>query len=143
MFGVLVLLSFLGIGCSTFNREWKAAAAASPPTHEMTGRWQGTWLSHSNAHTDKLRCLITKQPDDIYQARFHAKYQKVFSFGYIVMLHATRTDGMFQFSGDADLGRLAGGMYHYEGKATSTNFFSTYRCARDSGVFEMTRPPAD
>jgi len=138
-----LLLPLLGLGCSSFNREWKAAAATPPPPNDIAGRWQGTWLSHQNGHTDKLRCLVTKQSDDVYQARFQAKYRKVLSFGYTVPLHVKQTNGVFQFEGDADLGWLAGGQYHYEGKASPTMFFSTYQCKRDRGVFEMTRPQAE
>ena len=140
---LVLVLPLLALGCSSFHREWKVAASTPPPARGITGRWQGTWLSHSNAHTDKLRCLITKQTDELYEARFHAKYQKILSFGYTVILHAKRTEDAFQFDGDADLGWFAGGAYHYEGKATPTNFFSTYRCKGDHGVFQMTRPNPD
>ena len=34
----------------------------------------------------------------------------------------------------------AGGLYTYKGRATATNFFSTYSCKYDHGIFEMTRP---
>ena len=139
MFSWVALVALLGTGCSSFNREWKAAAAALPPANEITGRWQGTWSSQQNGHTDKLRCLIVKQGDDVYQARFQAKYRKYLSFGYTVPLHAKHV-AVFQFEGEADLGWLAGGLYHYAGKASPTDFFSTYQCKRDHGVFQMTRP---
>jgi len=41
-----------------------------------------------------------------------------------------------------NLGALAGGRYTYTGRATGTNFFSTYSCKYDHGIFEMTRPPS-
>lgn len=128
-------------GCSSFNREWKTRAAGPPPTG-MEGRWEGTWQSDKTGHTGPLRCLITPQTDDLYQAWFHAKYKKVFtwSFAYKVDLHVEPRDGTFQFHGQEDLGKLAGGVYHYEGKASSTNFFSTYRCPKDDGTFQMKRP---
>jgi hypothetical protein len=137
--GLLLLLPLFGSGCSSFEREWKTAAVA-PAANGLTGRWQGTWLSHSNGHTGKLRCLITPQSNDVYQARFHATYGKALSYSYTAPLHAQNADGVFQFRGDANLGWLAGGRYHYEGQASRTNFFCTYRCKRDHGVFEMTRP---
>ena len=46
----------------------------------------------------------------------------------------------YRFEGQADLGSLAGGLYHYEGYATLTNFYSTYRAQYDFGTFQMTRP---
>ena len=39
-----------------------------------------------------------------------------------------------------NLGWLAGGVYHYEGRADATNFFSTYTSKYDHGTFQMTRP---
>ena len=46
----------------------------------------------------------------------------------------------FHFSGEADLGYLAGGVYHYDGHADGTNFFSNYSSKYDHGTFQMTRP---
>src|ERR1051326_2514748 len=45
--GLLVLGLLLG-GCSTFNRDWKAAAAATTPGDDVQGRWLGRWLSDVN-----------------------------------------------------------------------------------------------
>src|SRR5262245_24331087 len=137
--GLLLRLLLFGSGCWSFGREWKAAAA-TPAANGSTGRWQGTWLSHSNEHTGKLRCLISPQSNDVYQARFHATYGKALSYSYTAPLQAQNADGVFQFRGDANLGWLAGGRYHYEGQASQTNFFCIYRCKRDHGVFEMIRP---
>ncbi len=128
------------LGCSTFERDWKRAAAVSVPVGGIEGRWEGTWLSDYNSHTDELRCLITRGTNGVHQARFHAKYQKVFSFEYAVDLRVVSSGGTHQFTGGADLGWLAGGLYSYAGEATLTNFFSTYRCKYDHGTFRMTRP---
>ena len=127
-------------GCSRFNRDWKTAAAAAVPASTLEGRWLGTWFSEPSGHTDRLRCLITKQPDGQFNARFHAKYHKTFSYKYTVPLTVLEKDGVFTFSGEANLGWLAGGVYHYAGRATPTNYFSTYRCPYDHGTFQMTRP---
>ena len=40
----------------------------------------------------------------------------------------------------ADLGKLAGGVYYYEGRANATNLVSTYRSMKDHGRFELARP---
>lgn len=92
-----------------------------------------------NAHTGRLRCLVTRLEEGKYQARYHATYRKVLTFSYTVALDATRTEDGFKFSGDADLG-WAGGVYHYEGMANSTNFYSTYQSKYDHGLFQMRRP---
>ena len=125
-------------GCA-FNRAWNAATTPVP-ANDIQGRWQGTWASEANGHIGKLRCLITKQDDGKYQARYHAKYRKILSFGYSVTLDAQQTDSSFKFIGHADLGWYAGGVYHYEGQANSTNFFSTYQSKHDHGTFQMRRP---
>jgi len=49
-------------------------------------------------------------------------------------------DGGWRFHGEENLGRMAGGVYRYEGKAMATNFHSTYRSAYDCGVFGKERP---
>jgi hypothetical protein len=126
-------------GCSTFNRDWDRLAAA-PPKAGIEGRWDGTWKSDATGHTDRLRCIISKKEDAIYLARFHAKYQKVFTFGYTVPLKVEKRDEKFLFDGEANLHWYAGGVYHYKGTATPTNFYSTYRCKSDHGSFEMRRP---
>lgn len=39
--------------------------------------------------------------------------------------------------GDYDLGKLAGGNYHYSGHATIDEFRCTYECKYDRGTFEL------
>jgi hypothetical protein len=73
-------------------------------------------------------------------AQFHAKYHGILSFGYTVPLKVEKTNDSFQFSGEADLGSMAGGMYQYKGHADPTNFFSNYSSKDDHGTFQMSRP---
>jgi hypothetical protein len=145
---VLALAALIFSGCSTFNYEWRQAANKPTPTNDITGRWEGNWLSHANGHNDKLRCLIKPAGTNRYDAKFHAAYShsrfkwlKV-HFGYTVPLQAQPATNGVTFTGREDLGALAGGVYTYEGHANTTNFFSTYKCKYDHGVFQMTRPPA-
>ena len=138
LIGVALLLALLSSGCS-FDRAWKVAATTPVPANDIQGRWQGTWVSEANAHTGKLRCLVTRLEDGKYQARYHAKYRKILGFGYTAALDTTQTNGSFKFTGEADLG-WAGGVYHYEGKANATNFYSTYQSKYDHGMFQMSRP---
>ena len=136
-----VVMAGLATGCSSFHREWARAAEASPSTTGITGRWEGRWFSEANRHEGRLRCLVKPAGAGTYLARFHAKYGKIFSFGYSVALTVQEASGEFQ--GDADLGWYAGGKYHYEGHAAGTNFLATYRCKADHGQFQLTRPPLD
>jgi hypothetical protein len=127
-------------GCASFDHQWEQAAKQPPPTDDLTGRWQGVWVSESTGHTDQLRALIDHQNDGTYRAQFHAKYHTVLSFGYTVPLKVEKNDGVFKFSGNADLGWMAGGLYQYEGLADATNFSSTYTSKDDHGTFQMSRP---
>ena len=137
----VLALTVLLAGCSTFQRDWKTSAQ-TPAFQSLEGRWEGTWHSEVNDHQNLLRCLITRQTNGLYSARFHAKYRRVFtwSFSYTVPLKVQRREDVFLFDGEARLGWYAGGRYDYGGHANATNFFSTYRCAYDHGTFQMTRP---
>lgn len=126
-------------GCSTFNRDWKAAATSPTPANSIEGRWEGKWLSDHNGHNGRLRALIKKLDNGQYETRFHAKYGYVFSFGMQANLDVKPAGGLWQFSGQEDLGKPYG-IYRYEGKASATNFFSTYKASFDHGTFQMTRP---
>jgi hypothetical protein len=138
-FVLCAVLLLPALGCS-FNRAWKRAATAPVPADEITGAWEGSWVSEVNQHHGRLRALLTKDEAGIYQARFQATFLRVLSAGYTVPLQAARQDGEFQLEGEQDLGWLSGGVYRYDGKASPTNFFCTYRSKKDHGTFRMTRP---
>ena len=137
--GLLGLLLATG-GCSSFNREWSATAAARPAADGIEGAWDGTWLSGHNGHTGRLRAIVTRLNEEEYHARFHATYMRVLTFGQAVDLRVTRTGTNFTFSGAADLGKAYGGVYRYEGHASPGEFHSTYDCSIDHGTFRMRRP---
>ncbi len=128
-------------GCTSFNHDWAKTSNQTFTTNGFLGRGGGTWRSEANGHSGDLRCLVWQKKDGSYEARFHAIYEKVLSYGYTARLTVTRTNDTFQFGGSANLGWWAGGIYQYEGNAQGTNFFSTYRCKYDHGTFQMTRPP--
>jgi hypothetical protein len=135
-----IALAVLVCGCSSFNREWKRAGKQPAPTDSVIGRWEGHWLSDVNAHTGKLRCIVTHQTNDLYAARFRATYMKILRFSYTVPLTVNASNDVWHFRGEEDLGTMAGGVYRYEGNATTTNFHSTYDSKYDRGVFKMQRP---
>jgi len=79
--------------------------------------------------------------DHTYEARFKATYWKIFRVGYdVALLVERKPDGSFRLSGENDLGWWGGGVYHYEGDVSSTNFAATYRSRYDHGTFQMQRP---
>lgn len=138
---LFLVLAVLTGGCTCFNRDWQAAAMEPIPANDLAGRWQGIWLSDVNGHTEQLRCLIRKVGGTNYSARFQAKYKKLirFTFNYTAPLVVEQTDDAMRFQGEADLGWMGGGLYHYRGHADATNFFSTYSCKYDHGTFQMKR----
>jgi hypothetical protein len=136
-----LFVALLLAGCSSFNRDWKRAAVVPQLTNDLAGRWEGVWMSDKNGHNGRLRCLISPTDNGVYNARFHAKYWKILSFGYAVPVRVQRSNDVARFIGEADLGKLAGGIYKYAGAVIGTNFHSTYECAIDHGYFRMTRAP--
>jgi hypothetical protein len=136
------MLTLLVAGCSSFNREWRQAYQAPAPLDSLEGRWEGRWSSDANGHNGNLRCLITRKKDGDYAAWFRATYMRVLHFSYTVSLQAESRDGIWQFRGEEDLGKLSGGIYRYVGSATEANFHSTYQSEYDHGIFELKRRPA-
>ena len=137
---ILLVLLLLASGCSSFNSDWRKASQVEWLASDLAGRWEGSWKSEANGHHGRLRCLVTKRKEGEYEARFRANYLKILSFSYVVSLEAKREGDVFKFEGSADLGAF-GGIYRYEGRAGSTNFFSTYVSAHDHGTFEMSKRP--
>ena len=127
-------------GCSTFNKEWKAALATPPPANSIEGPWAGEWRSDRNGHHGDLQCVVSKTSETTYRAYYRAKYWKILRFSYVATLHGAETNGLVKLKGDADLGKLAGGVYRYEATVTPTDFRSTYSSKYDHGKFTMSRP---
>ena len=134
-----ILSLVLMAGCCGFDREWKRMGAQPLGTNGIVGRWDGLWMSERNGHNGRLRCLITPATNESYAARFHAKYWKVLSFSYTVPLKAQRSNEMWRFESEANLGKLAGGVYRYAGTVAGTNFQSSYQSKYDHGYFRMRR----
>ena len=130
-------------GCS-FNRAWHQAGRTARPADSIEGRWEGRWLSDHNGHTGRLRCVLTRSGNNTntYTAHFRATYWKIFRYSYKASFPFEPREGLWHFQGDENLGWLAGGVYHYEGQVSSTNFHSAYRSKYDHGTFEMSRPNA-
>ena len=124
-------------GCSTFNKEWKAAA--NTPARGIEGPWSGEWRSEKNNHHGSLRAVISKTSPTAYRAHYRAKFMKIFRFTYVATLHGTETNNVVTLEGESNLGKLAGGIYTYKGTATPTEFRSTYKSKYDYGHYEMTR----
>jgi hypothetical protein len=125
-------------GCS-FNKEWKAAVSSPVPANSIEGPWTGEWRSDRNGHHGALRCIVAKNPDATYRARFRATYWKIARFTYTATLNGVETNGVTALKGEANLGKLVG-VYKYDGSATPEEFRSTYSSKHDKGEFQMARP---
>ncbi len=133
--------ALLGLGgCSDFDKAWDQAAALSNPVGDFQGRWEGTWRSEVNGHNGPLRAIVTKKDNGGYQARFHAGYGGFLTFEHQITLDARLEGNFHAFQGSADLGWLAGGVFHHTGKANDKLYFSNYKSEEDQGIFELWRP---
>ena len=135
---------FTGSGCGLcrFHRDWDRAAcrfAHCPPGCGVAGLWEGTWESHVNGHHGKLKAIITPCGDHRYHAQFFATFAVVIPAAYEITLTAGDANGVQPFSGNADLGCLAGGIYTYSGQAGCCEFVSSYCAEKDHGIFRMRR----
>src|SRR5688572_29844890 len=138
----IVSIAFTSLFCgwSSFNKEWKAALNSPAPTTSIQGPWAGEWRSDKNGHHGSLRCVVSKTSDTTYRAHYRATYWKILRYSYVATLNGAETNGTVHLKGEADLGKLAGGVYKYEGTATPSDFRSSYSSKDDHGKFEMGRP---
>lgn len=110
------------------------------PTDSINGPWAGNWKSDVNGHHGSLKCVVTKTSETTYRAHYRAHFLKIFRYTYAATLSGHETNGVVTLQGEADLGKLAGGVYKYEGNATPSEFRSSYSSKHDHGNYQMTRP---
>jgi hypothetical protein len=136
----IVAMGLLLTGCSSFHKEWSTALKTPPPANSIEGAWAGDWRSDKNGHHGSLKCVVTKNADATYRAHFRAHYMKILRYTYVATLNGSESNGVVNLKGESNLGKLAGGVYKYEGTATPTEFKSNYESKYDSGSYEMGRP---
>jgi hypothetical protein len=134
----LALLLLPLTGCSTFDHDFDAARAAGHAPDGVEGAWAGNWESHNGHGGGSLRAIFTRTAPDTIHARFRSGFWKLFAAEDSVDFKATGTNPVHA-TGDADLGFLKGGVYHYDATITPTTFDATYTMKFDNGVFSMTR----
>jgi hypothetical protein len=152
-----LLLAFTAAGGCSFDRKWRdmKRAAISPdasdaqadaPSDALAGRWEGSWASNVNGHSGRLRAIITPVAGEAdpkyYRVDFDAYFMGILRFGHGMTVVATPNSkpGTIAFTGEEDLGKMAGGVYRYAGTADGRTFTSSYESSNDRGRFEMTRP---
>ena len=140
-----VLLAVGAGGCSTFDQTFKEVAGRSVeqgPPPGIDGAWIGWWKSDEGHGGGEMRCLVstafTGAPDD-YRAFFKARFWGFMTQEYLVMLRGEREGGAVVFTGEEDLGPVAGGEYWYEGRITEDVFDCSYRSGGDHGTFRLER----
>lgn len=125
-------------GCQSYSHQWKEAAARIS-NDSFEGCWEGSWLSDHNGHSGRLRCILSRDTNAVYQANFQAKYAKTLTFHYVASLQTIREGDKISFNGEAHLAWWAGGLYRYVGQADGTSFFCTYSNRYDFGTFSLTK----
>ena len=65
---------------------------------------------------------MIRKSDSLYLARFRAIYGGILRFSYTARLEMQPHAIGWEFNGEANLGKMAGGIYYYEGRATPTNW---------------------
>ena len=137
---LLVVLVVVGSGyAGRANSEEPPAPAVQVAPPDLSGSWNGTWRSHVSPHNGRLRAQLTRVDAYHYKAEFRATFFKVMCYKYTVVLNATPAGDHWILQGQKDLGRLAGGVYHYTAYATACRFNANYTSCEDHGVFAMTR----
>ena len=81
----------------------------------------------TQAHLDRIAAV-----DDRVHAFLHIAADRA-------LAQAAEVDN--QRRAGADLGPLAGGIYHYQGEAGELEFVCTYKCKYDHGIFRMKPAP--
>ena len=137
--GAALFLAMAAAGCcSTFERDWQAGLC-SPPADRLAGLWEGSWESESNGHHGALRAIITPCGPNQYFARYDARFCWFIPYGYDTHHWAFDEGDVTHFQGDADLGRLAGGVYRCSGWVHHDDYAACYTADRDRGHFRMRR----
>ena len=140
----LVCACAVAVGCSNFERKWRDLGHQPPPADPVLGRWEGRWDSVTTGHGDVLRCIVTPAEEGGYDAWFHARFMKVLSGQYHAALEVEpRHDergAYIAIRAEADLGRLAGGVYRQAGEIRDGHYRTRYTSEHDEGTMEMKRP---
>jgi hypothetical protein len=139
--GLIALIS----GCSGFDQQWKDVAGRAErvgPEPGLDGAWIGWWHSDAGHGGGELRCLLstayTGAPDD-YRAWFKARFWGILTGEHMTMIRGQRQGDTVVFSGNEDMGPLAGGDYRYRGRIDPDEFRANYRSDDDHGTFQLER----
>lgn len=141
---VLFAASLSLVSCAgKFNADWNKAASAqkTQAPKGIEGAWDGSWVSSSNGHKGRLRCLVEPgaSPKE-YRFRYHATWAGFLSGGYTAdTLVTPASGGGYALSSAQDLGPF--GHFEQKGKAGRHRMESHYTSSLgDQGTFTLHRP---
>ncbi|MFT5466185.1 MAG: hypothetical protein ACI8UO_001283 [Verrucomicrobiales bacterium] len=141
---LLILISCLA-SCAAPNFEKRYAAAVAESGgdfQDVTGPWEGTWLSGHNQHTGELKAIVSKSPKGQNRYRFlywatWAKMKGTFKFEG----DSVEDGGVVKMSGAKRLGPF---QYTHKAEMTKDQFEATYGSDKeDFGTFQLHRPEAN
>ncbi|MBA3885159.1 MAG: hypothetical protein H0X67_05430 [Acidobacteria bacterium] len=134
------LLAPLRSNCKEFYARWKAAGVPDD-REDMSGRWEGEWISAATGHRGPLRCVMEVLTPERWAGTFRGRYAKVFRACYATDLHTAKLGpDRYTFSGKTDLGWAAGGAYEFDGHGSAAELVFRYRSRMDHGEFRLRRP---
>jgi len=140
----LLFLLVLGLNSCAggrFERAWKQGQGQN--AQDLTGSWEGKWLSHSNGHTGGLRCIVSQVngSQDDYSFQYQASWGEFLRGIFTIQCKALRTGPQrWKVSGSKDLGPLLGGEFSHQGAITPQAVHAEYHSQLDHGVMELKRP---
>lgn len=137
---LLVPLVALSLLFSGFGTTWRNALARGPQT-DVTGAWQGTWHSEATGHRGTLRAVVDPASNAEGDHLFHyqATWMKVLSGTFEAVHRVKRHKDRYEFEGQHQMPKWAGGAYTYIGTVQGDSFKAAYRSTLDHGTFEMQR----
>ena len=137
----LLALSLSSCASSRFEREWRSKQYQKAT--DLTGSWEGKWLSDSNGHTGKLRCIVRQVSGSQHDYSF--QYQAswgIFLRGIFTIHCKALRSGLqeWKVSGSKDLGKLLGGEFSHQASITPQVVHADYHSQLDHGVMDLKRP---
>jgi len=125
------------LGARRFDLEWRRFQPRS--SQGIQGCWTGKWKSFETRKDVPVKCILTRIAPGTYLGSFSTKYLDFFNLSYEVQFRVTEFQKHFQLEGTADLGRFAGGVYHFKGVGTPAALAWEYRSPKDEGEMRLGR----
>lgn len=124
-----------------FHQQYdQLVAETGPPYTDVTGPWEGKWVSGHNQHDGQLKAIVSAAPDkqDRYRFLYWATWGKGMKATFNFEGDAIREGDVVKISGEKGLGPIK---YNHEAELTPTTFKATFGSDdKDFGVMNLKRP---